>query len=131
MTSTPTSTATPTAVLNTPGKITGGGNLGDKATFGLTVNYDRGSSSPRGNITYIDHATGLQLLATDLELLVIDGTHASFSGMAIVNGDQEVWFQVEVEDTNRQGTADWFMITIPALNYEASGTMTGGNITIH
>jgi len=116
---------------NTPGRITGGGNLGDKATFGLTVSYDRGSPFPRGNLTYIDHNIDMRVSATDLESLVIEGTYAWFTGKAIVNEDQEVWFKVEIKDINRQGSTDWFKISLPDLNYEVEGSLSGGNFTIH
>lgn len=68
--------------------------------------------------------------ATTLETLVVNGTYAWFSGWANVNG-QQVWFKVEVRDNDHGGSTDWFKITIPSLNYEIGGTLTGGNITIH
>ena len=137
-TATQTATLTPTAtpVRGTPGKVTGGGSIGsetgkERATFGLTVNYDNGSLVPKGNLNYIDHVTGMHLSSTALEILVIDGSYAWFTGTATLDGGQVVWFKVEVRDVNRQGATDWFKISIPALGYEASGDLTGGNITIH
>ena len=143
-TSTSTSTATQTATLTptatpvpgAPGKVTGGGSIGsetgnERATFGLTVNYDRGSLVPKGNLNYIDHVTGMHLSSTALEMLVIDGSYAWFTGTATLESGQVVWFKVEIRDVNRQGATDWFKISIPALGYEASGDLTGGNITIH
>jgi len=66
-----------------------------------------------------------------LVALVIEGDYAWFTGMAIVNDTQEVQFKVEIKDINKVGSTDWFKITIPAMNYELDGSMTGGNVTIH
>lgn len=95
------------------------------------MNYDKDSLVPKGNLNYIDHVTGMHLSSTALEMLVIDGSYAWFTGTATLESGQVVWFKVEIRDVNRQGATDWFKISIPALGYEASGDLTGGNITIH
>jgi hypothetical protein len=134
---TPTSVPTATPLTNTIGKITGGGNLGPdsrnaKGTFGFIVNFRPGDTMPSGNLTYIDHETGMQFRTTSFDSLIIEGTRAVFTGMAIIDGSQEVSFTVEVRDLGEPGTSDWFVITIPELgNYQAGGILTGGNITIH
>ena len=132
---TPTSTSTSTPISNTPGKITGGGNLdkgSTKATFGFVVNYGEGDPTPNGNLTYQDHEINLHLKATSFDRLVIEGTHAWFTGLATVNAVQGVRFEVALEDLSDIGSSDMFTIRIPAMgNYTASGVLTGGNITIH
>jgi hypothetical protein len=121
---------------NAPGKITGGGSIGpnkggNKATFAFTVMYDQGDPAPKGNLTYIDHETGMRLSDTTIDFLVIDGTHAWFTGTAMVNGTK-VQFEVEIDALSKLGQSDTFYIYIPALNnYSAGGALTGGNITIH
>jgi hypothetical protein len=71
------------------------------------------------------------LKATSFEQLVINGSHAKFSGLATVNGQKNVWFEVTVFDSHKRGSTDKFMIKIPALDdYSAGGTLTGGNITV-
>lgn len=125
-TSTPTSTPTP--VLNTPGKVTGGGMIDSdmlKATFGFVLQYKDGDLTPRGNLVYQDHTSGLRLKEFSFDRLVIDGGHAWFSGMGETNDGQVVAFTVDVT------TAGQFSISIPALNgYTAGGALTGGNISM-
>jgi hypothetical protein len=70
----------------------------------------------------------LRLKATSLDLLVIDGDHAWFTGTGATQSGQTVSFTVEIKDLG----SDTFSISIPALNgYSVSGPLTGGNITIH
>jgi hypothetical protein len=122
-------------VTNTPGKVTGGGNIdlsSGKATFGFVVRYDAGDASPSGNLTFIDHSAKLRLKAISFDLLVIDGNYAWFTGMGVTNSGQIVKFEIEIDALSKLGQPDTFYIYIPALNgYEAGGALTGGNITIH
>jgi hypothetical protein len=65
-------------LANTPGKVTGGGEIGSniepvRATFGFTISYRQGDSEPKGNLVYQDHKTKLTLKAISFDLLVIDG----------------------------------------------------------
>lgn len=119
-------------VSNTPGTVTGGGNIdlsSGKANFGFVVQYDAGNSSPSGNLTYQDHKNNLRLKAISFDLLVIDGNHAWFTGVGMIDGGRMVTFTIEVSATGQSNT---FYIYIPSLNgYEAGGALTGGNVTIH
>jgi hypothetical protein len=136
-TPTPTATSTPTPILNTPGKVTGGGtfdldNDGMKATFGFTINYNQGDSAPSGNLTYQDHKINMRLKVTSFDLLVIEGDHAWFTGTGTTDDGQIVSFRVEMDALSKLGLADTFSISIPAMNgYIAAGPLAGGNITIH
>ena len=136
-TDTPTSTPTTTPLLNTPGKITGGGSIdldneGMKATFGFTINYGQGDSEPQGNLTYQDHKANWHLKATSFDQLVIEGDHAWFTGTGTIEDGQVVSFMVEINALSKPGGADTFAISIPAMNgYTAGGGLNGGNITIH
>jgi hypothetical protein len=136
-TNTPTSTPTPTPLSNTPGKVTGGGMIGSdkessKITFGFTINYREGDSAPTGNLTYQDHTANLRLKATSFDLLMIEGSHAWFTGTGMMNDGQMVGFTVEVNALGKLGLGDTFDISILAMNgYSAGGTLAGGNITIH
>ena len=122
---------------STPGKVTGGGNIGseqgkDKITFGFNISYKEGDDEPEGNLTYQDHGTDLRLKATSFELLVIEGDHVWFTGVGVLNDGQLVTFRVEIDALSKLGQPDTFKIFIPALNgYAAGGALTGGNITIH
>jgi hypothetical protein len=72
------------------------------------------------------------LKATSFEQLVINGSQATFSGLATVNGRKNVWFEVTVIDSRKRGAKDGFMIRIPSLDdYSAGGILTRGGITIH
>ena len=134
---TPTDVPTPTPSSNTHGKITGGGNIGpqqgsDKATFGFMVSYDEGDLAPRGNLTYVDHETNMRFSSESFDLLVIDGTHAWFTGIALIDGTQIVRFAVEIDALSKLGQPDTFYMYIPELNnYTAGGALTGGNVAIH
>lgn len=129
----PTSTPTPTPLWSTPGRVNGGGMIGsekdnNKATFGFTVSYRQGDVSPAGNLTYQDHTADLRLKAFSFDVLVIHGSSAWLIGTGMVNDGQWVSFTVQITDLGN----DTFSISIPGLNgYTASGTLTGGNITIH
>lgn len=134
---TPTSTPTPTPIFSTPGKVTGGGNIGsdqgkDKITFGFNISYNAGDAEPKGNLTYQDHGADIRLKVTSFDLLVIQGNHVWFTGVGVLNDGQLVTFRVEIDALSRLGQPDTFKIFIPALNsYAAGGALTGGNITIH
>lgn len=122
---------------NTPGKVTGGGNIGsdkgkDKITFGFNIQFKEGDAEPKGNLTYQDHGKDLRLKVRSFDLLVIEGTHVWFTGTGVLNDGQVVTFRVEIDALSKLGQSDTFYIYIPALNgYEDGGALTGGNITIH
>ena len=134
---TPTYTPTPTPIVSTPGKVTGGGNIGseqgkDKITFGFNISYKEGDAEPKGNLTYQDHGADIRLKVTFFDLLVIQGNHVWFTGVGVLNDGQLVTFRVEIDALSRLGQPDTFKIFIPALNgYIAGDALTGGNITIH
>jgi hypothetical protein len=132
-TNTPTSVPTQSPLVNTTGKVTGGGTIsldkGGKATFGFTLSYSQGDAAPKGNLTYQDHAADLRLKAESFNSLVIQGERAWFIGIGRMDNGQMVSFFVEIDASSRAGT---FKISIPALDgYTVGGTLTGGNIMIH
>lgn len=103
-----------------------------KVTFGFVVRYDLGDDGPSGNLTFTDHSKNLHLKASSFTLLYIEGSHAWFTGIGIVNGVPEVEFEVEIEAAGEFDQADTFYIYIPSLDeYEAGGSLAGGNITVH
>lgn len=110
----------------------GSDQAGNKITFGFIIDYNEGDLAPKGNLTYQDHTANLRLKADAFELLVIEGSHAWFTGTGTLDNGQAVRFRVEVDALSGLGLADAFSISIPSLNgYTAGGTMAGGNITIH
>jgi hypothetical protein len=119
---------------NTPGKVTGGGNIDSssgKATFGFVIQYDAGAANPSGNLTFVDHDRKMNLKADSFTLLYIDGNHATITGYATVNGVPNLAFVLDVTDNDESGSNDMFKIQIPGLNeYSYGGVITGGNIKV-
>jgi hypothetical protein len=61
---------------NTPGKVTGGGWIGDaKNSFGFTAQYSAGMEAPKGNVTYQDKAAGLELSSVELRSVKCSADH--------------------------------------------------------
>jgi hypothetical protein len=121
-------------VTNTPGKVTGGGNIdlsSGKATFGFVVQYDANATSPSGNLTFMDHSAKLSLKASSFTLLYINDNHARIIGYATVNGVSNISFTLDVYDYGKPGKADIFTIQIPEMNgYLIGGVVSGGNIRV-
>src|SRR5439155_13219216 len=125
---------------NTPGKVTGGGQiesdpvftpLGDlmsvpalipsladpnaQATFGFVVKC----CAPTGNLEYNDHQANVRIKAQSMSgLFITNGvcgpdTHATFTGAASVirsTGTTTESFLVEIDDCGEPGTMDTFGI---------------------
>ncbi|HKJ40255.1 MAG TPA: post-COAP-1 domain-containing protein [Anaerolineales bacterium] len=129
-----TPTNTPTPLPNTPGKVTGGGNIDltdGKLTFGFVVQHDEGDENPSGNLTFKDHSAKLSMKATSFTLLSINGNHARITGYATVNGVTNISFTVDIYQQDEPGKEDILMIQIPDTNdYSTGGTISGGNIKI-
>jgi hypothetical protein len=145
---------------NTPGKVTGGGQIqsdpvfspfGDllsvpalvpslasptaQATFGFVVTC----CAPKGNLEYDDHQMGVRIKAQSIDALNISSgmcgmnTHATFTGTASVirsTGTTNESFQVEVDDCGEPGTMDRFRIETMSYS-NGPKTLVGGNIQIH
>jgi hypothetical protein len=157
--STATPTPSPTANAST-GKVTGGGQLlgdpifspdgqllsapaviarlpsGLESKFGFVV---QAGQPPAGNLTYHDDFDGTDVKATSFSGLSFTdggcgaGTHATFNGTAIVNGEAGKAFRVEADDCGEPGVgSDRFAIEILEPNgYSNAGTLIGGNVQIH
>ena len=134
-TETPTITQTPPSLSNTPGKVTGGGNIDmprGKLTFGFVVQYQTGDAVPSGNLTFKDHGSNLSLDTTSFSLLLMEGNHATVAGFATFNDQPNVPFILYVDDFGEPGSSDTFRIQVyDPTGYLAGGILSGGNITIH
>jgi len=114
-------------------------SAGGQANFGFVVQYASGDAAPRGNLTYKDQGSGVDLRATSLQMLAIsDGacgtnTHARFTGKATVNDSANQSVVVEVDDCAQPDSKDTFKIEMsgPNKTYEAEGMLISGNISIH
>jgi hypothetical protein len=117
-----------TVPLNTPGQVTGGGQISTDATFGLTAKSD--ANGMRGNCTVIDRVTDKTIKCLDVTAYVQFGTHASFSGNAKINGVVTT-YRIDVDDLAEPGASnDTFSIST-ANGYVGRGVLTQGNIQIH
>jgi hypothetical protein len=115
-----------------------------KATFGGHLDLVPGTAVPTGTFRYIDHATGLDVLATSLtSLLVTRGgvtcptatasKHVQVTGRATVNGAPDQPFTIEADDCGSPGAGrDHLSVNGTGLAgpYVGSGTLAGGDIVI-
>jgi photosystem II stability/assembly factor-like uncharacterized protein len=134
------STATSTAIVGRPGKVTGGGRIGDGREFDLAVQPD-GNNGFKGHLNYKDTANNIDLRSASIAFVsvLIDGKHATIKGTAIVNGSSGYTFDVHVEDNGEPGRgADRFRIELSGpTSYDSNayaangGLLTGGNIQVH
>ena len=118
----------------TGAKITGGGWIpgknGGHAHFGFNALQLGG-----GNLTYIDKGADVEQFKADtVTPPTVSGSNASWSGTGTwIHSDGSsqpgVVYTVKVTDNGPGGKADQFSIAFGS--YSDSGTLGGGNITIH
>jgi len=121
--------------------MTGGGFIivnGAHANFGFNAGYKPSKTTVSGQLTYIDHGTGMKAKATSIDRYYnpngSTGTTRTFSGQAEVNGVSGFYFTVTVTDNGEPGKGnDYFSITLtgPNFYYHQGGTLGGGNIELH
>ena len=130
---------------NTPGSVRGGGQaagelaeftilegtaVGSRAQFGFDVTYALGAPAPTGTLQFRDRASGTRVDATAIDSLTIQGSRATLTGRATVDGVAGVRFVLEVEDLGKAGSqADTFRL-VTATGYGAFGVVDRGNITV-
>ncbi|TLY13729.1 MAG: hypothetical protein E6K84_03620 [Thaumarchaeota archaeon] len=114
--------------------MTGGGyilNNGQHANFGFVAGFKPGRTSPDGQLTYLDHGTGMKVKGT-VTSYSGSGSTRTFGGPAEVNGATGCNFSVTATDNGEPGKGrDTFSISIDCNGYTASGTLAGGNIKLH
>lgn len=116
---------------NMPAKVTGHGEVGAHtgeaiATFSFAINFNGNTVESNDEFNYQDLNTRLYLKATSFDSLVIEGNHAWFSGIGVLEDKQAVRFTVEVYKE-----PDRFFISIPGLSgYQAGGALADGNLKI-
>jgi hypothetical protein len=118
----------------TGAKVTGGGWIAGKngghANFGFNAMQSGG-----GNLTYIDKGADVkQFKADTVTPPTVSGSTASWSGTGTwthADGSSQpgVVYTVNVSDNGPGGKTDQFSIAFGS--YSDSGTLGGGNITIH
>jgi hypothetical protein len=111
--------------------VTGGGFImvnGSKANFGLTAGNP--ASSGNGELTYIDHGTGMKVDGSgSVTYTILDPQTRKIEGSADIDGVPGTYTLI-VSDQGEPGRNDTFDLTL-STGYHASGTLAGGNIQVH
>src|SRR2546425_349217 len=141
VTTTTTTSQTQTTTSQRVDFMTGGGFIivnGYHANFGFNAGYKPGKTTVSGQLTYIDHGTGMKVKATSIDKYYnpngSTGTTRTFSGQAEVNGVSGYYFTVTATDNGEPGKGnDYFSITLtgPNFYYHQGSTLGGGNIQLH
>src|SRR5438552_295075 len=141
VTTTVTTTTTASQTSQPVDFMTGGGFIivnGAHANFGFNAGYKPSKTTVSGQLTYIDHGTGMKAKATSIDKYYnpngSTGTTRTFSGQAEVNGVSGYSFTVTVTDNGEPGKGnDYFSITLtgPNFYYHQGSTLGGGNIQLH
>lgn len=109
--------------------VTGGGWIGDKATFGVSGGIKNGNF--RGQLSYDDHANNVKVKSTSVTAyILLDSVTRQIEGAAKVNGKGSFTYKVIVVDNGEPGSNDSFSIEL-SNGYKASGVLVGGNIQLH
>ncbi|HEV3485196.1 MAG TPA: thrombospondin type 3 repeat-containing protein, partial [Vicinamibacterales bacterium] len=115
---------------STPGKVTGGGWItAAKNSFSFSARFVPTMEVPEGALVYEDKRAGLKLVSVTLTSVVIVGTRAVIAGTGLLNGATPIDWQLTVEDLGEPGRFDTLRLAWDG--YEASATLSGGNIQIH
>ena len=123
----------PAPPSTTAGKTTGGGTIrtaaGGVASFGFIVESESASGPVRGNLQYVDRASGARISSVSFASLAVSGNAATFKGTCTSNG-APCTFTVSVTDEGESGTADALAISVPGVSNDG-GIIRSGNIQIH
>jgi hypothetical protein len=112
--------------------VTGGGKLGNKATFGVSggIKHDKFW----GQLSFNDH-NGVRVKSRKVTAyIVLDPVTRLIEGTAKVNGKGSFTYKVIVVDNGEPGRNDSFSLEVSndsGYSYSTSGTLKGGNIQLH
>ncbi|MEX1274703.1 MAG: ice-binding family protein [Bacteroidota bacterium] len=107
--------------------VTGGGWIGNKATFGVSGGIKNGKFW--GQLSFNDHK-GMRVKSTEVTAYIyIDAVTRQIEGIAKINGKGSFPYTVVVSDNGEPGRNDSFSLEIS--DYSISGNLKGGNIQIH
>ena len=132
------------------GKITGGGHgkIGENGipggSFGFNVMWFSKDPGPKGELEYVDHNTGMNVHAHDIDYLEVweelvgnkpwPLKKGIFGGPCTIDGEANGYtFDVYIEDNREPGKNDVFQITL-STGYVGGSTVEPilcGNIQIH
>jgi hypothetical protein len=147
-----TSTSHPVVIYDPNGGfVTGGGwiysapgaaldvpNASGEAQFAFVSKYHKTATNPKGNVTFIFEAAGINFTSTGIEYLVVNtaGNEAIFKGSGVLNEVGNYKFMIWAGD----GTPDTFRIKIwterPKNSFVVydngfNQPVSGGSIQIH
>jgi hypothetical protein len=110
--------------------VTGGGQLEDKATFGVSGGIK--NEKYWGQLSFNDHLrNGVKVKSTSVTAyLVIDAVTRQIEGTAKLNDKTAVTYTVVVSDNGETGRNDTFSLVL-SNGYSSMGTLTSGNIQLH
>ena len=117
----------------TEGKVTGGGSInvaGGDGTFGFVVQRKETGGPVKGDLQYVNHASGDEVHSVAFDSLVITGNMATFGGTCTINKVTPCTFRSDVTDNGEPGTTDSFVISVTPGSTEG-GMLRSGNIQIH
>jgi hypothetical protein len=113
---------------STPGKSTGGGQVG-AATFGYVAMTDN-SGNQKGRCEVVDHLTGTDVRCLDVLQYVQSGSDAFVSGDATVGGTP-THYRIHVHDGGEPSLgADTFEIQTDS-GFSAGGPVLAGDVQVH
>jgi len=108
--------------------VTGGGKLGNKATFGVSGGIKNGKFW--GQLSFNDH-NGVKVKSSEVTAyIVLDPVTRLIEGIAKVNGKDSFAYKVIVVDNGEPGRNDSFSLEV-SNGYSTLGTLKGGNIQLH
>ncbi len=91
----------------------------------------------QGTFTYSDSSSSISFTATKITALSFNGNTANFTAKGTMNttssrtqAGSQIIATVSVIDNGPSGSTDHFSITISSAEYQASGTLISGNITV-
>ena len=114
-------------------KVTGGGAIpvgSGSGKFGFEVKKKIKGGGLSGQLTYDDRGGATKVMSESIASLTITGSSARFTGQCSINKVSGFTFTVDVIDNGEPGSSDFFHIHLNN-GYDASGTLSRGNIQIH
>jgi len=89
----------------------------------------------KGQLQFVSHDGNMNFHGNEFStLMMVDENKAEFTGTGLLNGTEGYSYWIEVVDGGNPGRGkDTFSIkiTFKSFMYEYSGTLAGGNITVH
>ena len=127
----------PPPVVDSNGKVSGGGwwKVGTaKHHFAASAEHHAGGNGVSGDLSY-DDKNGTKVAGTGVAHLVIDGTKATITGTATVNGTAGYRYTVTVVDNGEPGSSDTARLVVTkdtgGTTLDDGGTLGGGNIQVN